>query len=283
MTPEQVPFLRCPRCNGSLSYIGTMWNGRLHAGNLHCGSCARPWPVEQGMPHLLEATAVYGFEVFVRVVYELFAPFHDLGVRYGLPLAMLATEEEVRENYMPRLEVEAIAQGRVDAGPARILDVGIGGGGNLPHLAHHAPAGVDVEIWGVDFSTQMLRQCRRRLATWDGPPVYLLLGDAHALPFADASFDRVLHVGGIATYRDPARALAEMARVARPGTPIVVVDEHLDPAAGWYQWWMFHWITLLDGVARVPVEHVPRGATDVRVTQVSSFYYCLSFRSPAIR
>ena len=105
MTPEQVPFLRCPRCNGSLSYIGTMWNGRLHAGNLHCGSCARPWPVEQGMPHLLEATAVYGFEAFVRVVYELFAPFHDLGVRYGLPLAMLATEEEVRENYMPRLEV----------------------------------------------------------------------------------------------------------------------------------------------------------------------------------
>jgi len=224
-----------------------MWNGRLHAGNLHCGSCARPWPVEQGMPHLLEATAVYGFEAFVRVVYELFAPFHDLGVRYGLPLAMLATEEEVRENYMPRLEVEAIAQGRVDAGPARILDVGIGGGGNLPHLAHHAPAGVDVEIWGVDFSTQMLRQCRRRLATWDGPPVYLLLGDAHALPFADASFDRVLHVGGIATYRDPARALAEMARVARPGTPIVVVDEHLDPAAGWYQWWMFHWITCSTG------------------------------------
>jgi ubiquinone/menaquinone biosynthesis C-methylase UbiE len=232
------------------------------------------------VPRLLEPTN--GYEGFIRVVYELFAPFHDIGVRYGLPLATFATEEETREAYMRRLDVEGIARERRDAGPARILDVGIGSGGNLPHLAHHLPAGVDAEIWGVDFSTQMLRQCRRRLATWDGSPVHLLLGDAHALPFADASFDRVLHVGGINTHRDPARAFAEMARVSRPGTPIIVVDEQLDPDAGWYQRWMFRWITLLDRVAHAPVEHVPRGATDVRVTQVNSFYYCLSFRTPAI-
>ena len=283
MTPQQVGFLRCPRCNGSLAYVGTTWNGWLHAGNLHCSPCARAWPVEDGTPRLLEATGVRGLEAFVRVVYELFAPFHDLGVRYGLPLAMLATEEEVREAYMRQLDVEGIARERRDGGTARILEVGIGGGGNLPHLAYHAPAGLDVEIWGVDYSSQMLGQCRRRLTTWDGPPVHVLLADAHTLPFPDASFDRVLHVGAIATYRDPGRALAEMARVARPGTPIVVVDEQLATDASWYQRWMFRWITLLDRVAHAPVEHLPRGATDVRVTQVSSFYYCLSFRTPAIR
>jgi len=112
--------------------------------------------------------------------------------------------------------------------------------------------------------------------------VHLLLGDAHRLPFPDACFDRVLHVGGIATYRDPRRALAEMARVAKPNTPIVVVDEQLDPAAArsWYQWLAFKAMTLYEPGAHAPVEHLPRAAHDVRVEQASSFFYCLSFRVP---
>ncbi len=41
-------------------------------------------------------------------------------------------------------------------------------------------------------------------------------GRARARRFADGAFDRVFHVGGINGYRDRRRALAEMARVARP-------------------------------------------------------------------
>ena len=202
-------------------------------------------------------------------------------MRYGLPLAALTTEEEGRERYMPYLEIGALAREARKDRPVRILDVGMGGGGNLPHIAYHLPAGVDAEIWGVDYSPRMLRQCERRLDGWDGPPVHLAIADAHHLPFVDGMFDRVVHVGAIATYRDPKSALREMARVARPGTPIVVVDEQLDPRAGWYQWVMFHWITMLDTIAHAPVEHLPPAATDVSVTQASSFFYCLRFRVPA--
>src|SRR6266446_239626 len=72
----------------------------------------------------------------------------------------------------------------------------------------------------------------------DGSPVRILevgIGSGanvplvHAALLADATFDRVFHVGGINGYRDVRKALAEMARVARAGTPIVVVDEELDP------------------------------------------------------
>jgi len=45
------------------------------------------------------------------------------------------------------------------------------------------------------------------------------------LLFVDGIFDVVFRVGGINFFNDKARAIAEMIRVARPGTKIVIVDE----------------------------------------------------------
>jgi len=44
-----------------------------------------------------------------------------------------------------------------------------------------------------------------------------VLGDAEALPFPDASFDRYVSAGSIEYWPDPARAIAEAHRVLRPG------------------------------------------------------------------
>jgi len=284
VTPAHVAFLRCPVCRQPLEYVGVTPYGRLHCGNLRCvdATCNAEWPVKDGLPHLLATRASWGFDALVHAIYELIAPLHDLGVRYGLPLAMLATEDDVRGGLLRQLDLESLLTSQRQGEPVRILDVGIGAGGNLPFLAWGLPRGIgDVEIWGLDYSARMLAQCEERLLRWHGPPVSLLHGDAHALPFADATFDRVLHVGAIASYADPAQALREMSRVARPGAPVVVVDEQLDPGAGWYQQAMFHWITMFDRLKHAPVEHVPHGVTDLQVKQVAPFYYCLSFRAPA--
>jgi ubiquinone/menaquinone biosynthesis C-methylase UbiE len=127
----------------------------------------------------------------------------------------------------------------------------------------------------------MLAQCRARLARHTGRPLRLLLADAHALPFRDATFDRVFHVGGIAAYRDPRVGLAEMARVARPGTPIVVVDEQLDPGRrhGLYHRLAFRALTFYDRAPASPTALLPPDATDVVDEQVTRFYYCLTFRA----
>lgn len=45
------------------------------------------------------------------------------------------------------------------------------------------------------------------------------------LPFADATFDAVLHFGGLNVFGDRAQALTEMGRVAKPGVVVVVGDE----------------------------------------------------------
>lgn len=46
------------------------------------------------------------------------------------------------------------------------------------------------------------------------------------LQLQDASFDALLHIGGINFINDKAKAIAEMIRVARPVTRIVICDEN---------------------------------------------------------
>jgi SAM-dependent methyltransferase len=99
---------------------------------------------------------------------------------------------------------------------ARVLEVGIGAGANLPFL----PRGWTV--YGVDIARSQLELCRDRHPSMSGR---LVLAEGEALPFADASFDAVYTVGGFNYFRDPIGAIHEMRRVARPGAPLVVADE----------------------------------------------------------
>jgi ubiquinone/menaquinone biosynthesis C-methylase UbiE len=156
-------------------------------------------------------------------------------------------------------------------------------GANVPLLDRDLPADLDVELWGLDLSVGMLERCRRRLADRRGRVMRLLVADAHRLPFPDASFDRVFHVGGIGGYGDPRQGLAEMARVARPGTPILVVDEQLDPA---YQHSALHRVvfgalTFYATAPESPIGDLPAGAIEVASEQLSRYYYGLTFRMPS--
>jgi demethylmenaquinone methyltransferase/2-methoxy-6-polyprenyl-1,4-benzoquinol methylase len=73
--------------------------------------------------------------------------------------------------------------------------------------------------WAVaaDFSLEMLRAGRHRR-------VPLVGADALALPFADGVFDAVTISFGLRNVSDPDAALAEMARVTRPGGRLVVCE-----------------------------------------------------------
>jgi demethylmenaquinone methyltransferase / 2-methoxy-6-polyprenyl-1,4-benzoquinol methylase len=73
--------------------------------------------------------------------------------------------------------------------------------------------------WSVaaDFSLGMLRAGRHR-------QVPLVGADAMALPFADEVFDAVTISFGLRNVADPDAALAEMARVTRPGGRLVICE-----------------------------------------------------------
>jgi ubiquinone/menaquinone biosynthesis C-methylase UbiE/uncharacterized protein YbaR (Trm112 family) len=284
VTVADVRVLACPACRGGLDFRGTTAGEEITTGALRCEQCNREWPVEAGLPRLFDDDEVRGFERVMRLIYDAFAPFHDAVTRFVVPVMQCGMEASTRNAYMRRLDLPRLAP-KNGRRPVRILEIGIGTGANVPLVERLLPRGLDVELWGVDYSRGMIEQCRRRLARHEGHRVRLVLADAHALPFRDREFDRVFHVGGIATYRDPRRALAEMARVARPGTPIVVVDERLDPSRpqSLYHRLMFRALTFYDPAPASPRAYLPEVATDVIDEQASRFYYCLRFSIPARR
>ena len=101
----------------------------------------------------------------------------------------------------------------------RLLDVAIGDGVYTSWLPE------DWSIVGIDISTTQLDACQRRNS---GRDLRLILGEAEDLPFRDREFDAVLSNGGFNHFNDPEAALHEMARVAKPGAPVVVADEMPD-------------------------------------------------------
>ena len=69
----------------------------------------------------------------------------------------------------------------------------------------------------------MLNIAQRRAAEL-GRSADLREGDAHDLPFADASFDTVVCTFSLCAIPDDRRAVAEMARVLRPGGLLLLAD-----------------------------------------------------------
>ena len=98
-----------------------------------------------------------------------------------------------------------------------VLDVAVGTGLNLPV---YKP---DLNVTGIDLSSAMLDVARHRAADL-GRDVDLREGDAHHLPFDDASFDTVVCTFSLCNIPDPHQALNEMRRVLRPGGRLVLVD-----------------------------------------------------------
>ncbi len=103
-----------------------------------------------------------------------------------------------------------------------VLDVACGTGIVARTAAGRvAPAG---HVAGVDLNEAMLTVARRV-----APDLSWHQGDAGALPFPDAGFDRVLCQMALMFFPDRAGALREMHRVARPGGSVgVLVPSSLD-------------------------------------------------------
>jgi ubiquinone/menaquinone biosynthesis C-methylase UbiE/uncharacterized protein YbaR (Trm112 family) len=280
MNAADAGTLACPECRARLTFDGTVLDGQLDQGVLRCARCGPRWPVRDGLPHLVDEARVQRADRFMRVLYDWLAPLHDPLTRVLFPPLQGTSEGAARDRYMRRLDLATLRPGREE--PRRILEVGVGAGANLSLLDRDLPPDLDVELWGLDLSAGMLERCQRHLAQHPGRPMRLLIADAHALPFPDACFDRVFHVGGIGGYGDPRLGLAEMARVARPGTPILVVDEQLDPAyrTSPLHRLVFRALTFYASDSASPVGHLPPGATDVVSEQVSRYYYGLTFRMP---
>lgn len=128
--------------------------------------------------------------------------------------------DELRKLHSADALVEQRLAEALSAAPlGDVLDIGTGTGRMAELFAGQAG-----RIVALDKSLDMLRVARAKLQNLDAGSVELVQGDFAALPFAAHSFDTVLLHQVLHFAQDPTAALAEAARVTRPGGRIAIVD-----------------------------------------------------------
>jgi SAM-dependent methyltransferase len=109
-----------------------------------------------------------------------------------------------------------------------VADIGCGPGEDAREMARRvAPGG---SVTGIDTSAAMITEARGRAAT-GGLPVTFRAGDALNLPLPGNSVDRCRADTLLQHVHDPARAVAEMARITRRGGRIALVEFDLGTLA----------------------------------------------------
>jgi ArsR family transcriptional regulator len=126
-----------------------------------------------------------------------------------------AVAGDMERHYSPGRTWEATARAMVQlVSPGRVLDVA-SGDGVIGELLHARAESVDC----VDLSPKVVEAGQKRVAEFHN--VQFHMGNMHALPFEKGSFDTVLLLHALTYSETPERALAEAARVLKPGGRLV--------------------------------------------------------------
>lgn len=118
---------------------------------------------------------------------------------------------DMERHYSPGRTWEALARamaGLIETGD--VLDIASGDGALAELLAPHAHT-----IVCIDTSERVVQAARMRLKAFAN--VDVRLGDMHELPLGDRHFDLVLLMHALTYSEAPAKAVAEAARVLKPG------------------------------------------------------------------
>lgn len=137
----------------------------------------------------------------------------------------------------------AVEMGAVREG-GKVLDVA-GGTGDLSSLFAKR-VGSTGEVWLTDINADMLVRGRDRLLD-EGRIAPTVRCDAEALPLPDRHFDCAIVGFGLRNMTRKPRALAEMARVVRPGGRVLVLEfsqvwKPLQPVYDAYSFRLLPWL-----------------------------------------
>lgn len=98
----------------------------------------------------------------------------------------------------------------LEAMPAgRLIDIGCGAGNMPKAIKHYRP---DLDVYGLELARGALTEGQR-----DARGVTFVEGSAEQIPFPDATFDAVVMFDVLEHVPEPARLLAEVQRILRPG------------------------------------------------------------------
>ncbi len=134
---------------------------------------------------------------------------YDYRIKQGLKKRGV-DEHQMRQHFVGQLGIKD---------GDRVLEISMGTGSNIPYFSP------TIHFVGLDISRNMLRVAQKKARKFAGEVLLIWMDASKRLPFIDRSFDVVFHMAGIQFFADPAGCIAEMIRVAKPGTKILVADE----------------------------------------------------------
>jgi len=221
MRPETLSLLRCPvGCADELCLTPEETvHGDIVRGALVCPVCRHSYPILEGIAQMLP-----NFLAEPRSAHMPEDP-----VEIDRKRNEMAARDAQVEDYdrMRGLELFGkyweIPSTLAELNPGAndvLLEAGCGTGRMTPSFARRCKAHI-----AVDFSMESLRVCRRKLERAGLTNVTLLQADICALPLKDNRFDRVVSCGvleHVPTEASRAKMIAELARVAKGGSPIVI-------------------------------------------------------------
>ena len=204
--------LVCPVCRS-----------RLNRTNDHCVSCDRAFPNISGIPDLRLTPDRYLSLNDERAKAELLASIAPTTDFAGLCRAYYTMTSDVdssrSKRYLSHLErAERRAEAFVGLLPTngRALEVGCGTGGMLAAASRRG-----IAIEGVDIALRWLVLAAKRQKAVNVP---IVAANAERLPWPDSTFAAVFADSVLEHLDDPANALWEWRRVAKPGATLIVVS-----------------------------------------------------------
>jgi ubiquinone/menaquinone biosynthesis C-methylase UbiE/uncharacterized protein YbaR (Trm112 family) len=246
-----VDLLQCPTCGGSnlVAHTQSEVDGRCREGVLVCSSCRAWYPISGFVLDLLpedRQPAHSRNEFFLRnrswlEELEVSPPTEGTSEPDPSFRAQALQREHFDDVARRQDEFSYRALGelpfqralrqitfghwhRLVPPGALILDMGCADGVSTFDIARP-----DVEVLAFDISPQLIAQGASRAAEQGFTNVSFFIADADAIPLAPSSVDCVLCFGGLHHVPDPARTLAEAARVLREEGVYLGVENNTTP------------------------------------------------------
>jgi ubiquinone/menaquinone biosynthesis C-methylase UbiE len=217
MRLQSIEYICCPACGGEFELnIKEKIEAEVVQGVLECRQCKRCFNITDGFPNLIFPESLGESDLRSQIWHDKHAERYDRDLRLGM-LFFGVWEGRARRQLIDRLELEKNAS---------VLETGTGTGSALPLIANQI--GKEGRLDASDISSGILKVARRKMKA-KGIPVELIQANASYLPYRTATFNAVLHIGGLNLFEDKKRAIEEMHRVAKPMSRIVICDEGLSP------------------------------------------------------
>jgi ubiquinone/menaquinone biosynthesis C-methylase UbiE len=263
--PSSLEIIRCPACGGLLN-DGSGAVVEAQDASLQCTGCGRAFSIRGGIADLVFPEVLRPSDADFQRKYDESAEAYDSGLEW-MWKAFASDEDAVRTAMIDLLELES---------GSRVIETGCGTGQDSVRIVERiAPDGM---LFAQDLSRGMIDVASRRLEPLR-ENVELVQTNAAYLPFADNAFDAAYHFGGINTFGERRRAIAEMARVVRPGSKVVLGDEGIAP---WLRRKLIGRILVNANplyAHRAPLTELPETALEPRIQWIiGNAFYVIDFR-----